>query len=170
MKKGTKPLMVPLRREDRGVKDDPQFSPYLPGERYIVFHDYGHPDELGDRGFRTKREAWAWVDAERAKHKPGDPLTNVLGNRETCDGQRHHYADGRAAGECLAVVNFSAEHDTRDLWRKADGKKRGLLIGEAGFRYSGASLESKEWDTIPSWAKSALVSDLINRRKLGLPN
>ena len=53
MKKGTKPLMIPLRREDRGIKDDPQFSPYLPGERYIVFHDYGHPDELGEFEART---------------------------------------------------------------------------------------------------------------------
>ena len=67
MLKGTKELMVPLRRENRGIKDDPQFSPYYPSERYIVFQDYGHPDSLGSNGFRTKREAVAWIELEKAR-------------------------------------------------------------------------------------------------------
>lgn len=56
-----KPLLTPLRRENRGIKDDPQYSPYLPGSKYIVFHDYGHPDHLASNTFRTKREAFEWI-------------------------------------------------------------------------------------------------------------
>lgn len=67
MAKLSKELMKPLRRENRGIKDDPQFSPYLPGDRYIVFHDYGQPDHLGSRTFRTKQAAQDWVDAEKER-------------------------------------------------------------------------------------------------------
>lgn len=63
MLKGSKELMVPLRREDRGIKDDPQFSPYMPSYRYIVFFDYGHPTELGSNTFTTKRAAERWIDS-----------------------------------------------------------------------------------------------------------
>ena len=65
MLKGTKELLTPLRRENRGIKTDPQFSPYLMGERYIVFFDYGHPTDLGDRGFRTKQDAVAWIESRK---------------------------------------------------------------------------------------------------------
>ena len=67
MLKGTKELMVPLRRENRGIKTDAQYSPYFPSEKYIVFQDYGHPESLGSNGFRTKREAEAWIVAEKAR-------------------------------------------------------------------------------------------------------
>lgn len=63
--KPNKPLMAPLRRENRGVKDDPQFSPYLTGDKYIVFYDYGHPDHLASNTFRTKKDAEAWIEAKR---------------------------------------------------------------------------------------------------------
>jgi len=105
MKKGSKPLMVPLRREDRGIKDDAQFSPYMPSYRYIVFHDYGHPNQLGGETFRTKAEAVAWIAREHAKHRPGDSGTNVLGHAFTCDGVRHIYV-GRVSDPCLAAMNF----------------------------------------------------------------
>lgn len=111
MKKGTKPLMVALRREDRGIKEDPQFSPYLRGERYIVFFDYNHPKDLGNRGFRTKREAEAWIACERSKHRPGDPGTNVLGQAFACDGAQHVYAIHRP-DPCLAAVNFGVQVKT----------------------------------------------------------
>lgn len=58
-----KPLMVPLRRENRGIKDDPQFSPYLTGDKYIVFFEYGHPDHLGSKTFRTKGAAEAFASS-----------------------------------------------------------------------------------------------------------
>ena len=57
--------MIPLRRENRGIKDDAQFSPYLTGCKYVVFHDYGHPDQVGANTFRTKREAEAWIENEK---------------------------------------------------------------------------------------------------------
>lgn len=63
MTKGQKPLLQVLRREDRGIKDDPQYSPYMPSHRYIVFHDYGHPDgHIAGDSFRTKAEAQAFVN------------------------------------------------------------------------------------------------------------
>lgn len=65
MDKGTKQLMAPLRREDRGIKDDPQFSPYMPSYRYIVFHDYGHPTHLGYNMFRTKWAAESWIENQK---------------------------------------------------------------------------------------------------------
>lgn len=67
MKPGSKELLVPLRRENRGIHEDPQYSPYFPSERYGVFSDYGHPDHLAYRGFRTKREAEAWIVVEKAR-------------------------------------------------------------------------------------------------------
>jgi hypothetical protein len=66
MKPGEKTLLTPLRREDRGILTDPQFSGYLPGDRYIVFQDYGHPEHLGSLTFRTKTEAQAFVDGKLA--------------------------------------------------------------------------------------------------------
>lgn len=69
MKKGTKTLMVPLRRVNRGIKTDPQYSPYMPSYRYIVFLDYGHPTELWSNTFRTKREAVDWIDSQKAKEE-----------------------------------------------------------------------------------------------------
>lgn len=60
-----KPLMTALRRENRGIKDDPQYSPYLTGDRYIVFHDYGRPDHLGSRTFRTKAAAESWIQSQK---------------------------------------------------------------------------------------------------------
>ena len=59
-----KPLMQALRRENRGIKDDPQFSPYLTGDKYIVFYEYGHPDHLGSKTFRTKGQAEEWILVE----------------------------------------------------------------------------------------------------------
>jgi hypothetical protein len=56
-----KQLMVPLRRENRGIKNDPQFSPYMPSHKFVVFHDYGHPTHLGAFTSRTKREAETWI-------------------------------------------------------------------------------------------------------------
>jgi hypothetical protein len=53
--------MVPLKRENRGILDDAQYSPYLTSYRYIVFYDYGHPTHLGSASFRTKREAQEWI-------------------------------------------------------------------------------------------------------------
>ncbi len=61
MKPGEKTLLTPLRRENRGILTDPQYSGYLPGERYIVFHEYGHPDHLASNTFRTKRAAYEWI-------------------------------------------------------------------------------------------------------------
>lgn len=54
MRRLDKPLLTPLPRENRGIKDDPQFSPYYPSMKYCVFYDYGHPTELGCNTFRTK--------------------------------------------------------------------------------------------------------------------
>lgn len=74
MTKRQKPEMVPLRRENRGILTDPQFSGYLPGERYIVFLDYGHPDgHLGTEGFRTKSAAEAWIKGQKAKAAEARP-------------------------------------------------------------------------------------------------
>lgn len=67
MKIGSKELLVPLRRENRGIKDDAQFSPYLTGSKYVVFQDYGHPDHLAANTFRTKREAEAWIENEKVR-------------------------------------------------------------------------------------------------------
>jgi len=61
MTKGSKPLLVLLRREDRGINDDPQFSSYYPSYRWVVFHDYGHSTELGSNIFRTKSQAEVWI-------------------------------------------------------------------------------------------------------------
>lgn len=108
MKNGTKPLMTPLRRVDKGIKDDPQFSPYFPSHRYIVFQDYGHPTELAANTFRTKAEALAWVEGERARHRPGEPGTDVLGKPFTCDG-RDHLREGLIRAVCLTLVNFAEE-------------------------------------------------------------
>ena len=70
MLKGTKELMVPLKREHRGINDDPQYSSYYPSEKYVVFQDYGHPDgHLASRGFLTKRGAVAWIEMEQARLK-----------------------------------------------------------------------------------------------------
>ena len=52
-----KSLNTPLKREDKGVKDDPQYSPYYPSKKWVVFFDYGHPSCLGSDVFRTKKEA-----------------------------------------------------------------------------------------------------------------
>jgi len=57
-----KPLLTPLKREDKGIKDDPQYSPYFPSMKYIVFHDYGHPTHLGNVTFTTKTSAQKWID------------------------------------------------------------------------------------------------------------
>ena len=65
-----KELLKVLRRENKGIKDDPQFSPYYSGRRYIVFLDYGHPGALGSKDFVTKTEAEAWLK-EYVKHKTG---------------------------------------------------------------------------------------------------
>ena len=62
-----KELMVPLRRENRGIKDDPQYSPYFPSQRYIVFYDYGHPDHFGSKTFRTKEAAQDWIKEQPAE-------------------------------------------------------------------------------------------------------
>jgi hypothetical protein len=57
-----KPLLTPLKRENKGIKDDPQFSPYFPTHKFIVFHDYGHPTHLGSKTFTTKKAAQEWID------------------------------------------------------------------------------------------------------------
>lgn len=66
MIKGSKELMVVLRRKNLGIKDDPQFSPYMPSYRYIVFYEYGHPTELGSTMCRRKSNVEAWI-LERKK-------------------------------------------------------------------------------------------------------
>lgn len=63
-----KPLLVPLRRANLGIKDDAQYSPYYPSEKYVVFEDYNHPDgHLASRGFATKREAQDYCDVQNLK-------------------------------------------------------------------------------------------------------
>jgi len=66
MLKGSKETMKVLRRENRGIKDDPQFSGYMVSYKYIVFYDYGHPTELGYTTCRKKSEMEAWL-AEKKK-------------------------------------------------------------------------------------------------------
>ena len=61
----TKQLLTVLRREDRGVKNDAQYSPYFPSHRFIVYVDYGHPTELGAHTFRTKGEAEQFIKTRR---------------------------------------------------------------------------------------------------------
>src|SRR3990172_2009716 len=61
MLSGTKELLVPLKRENKDIKDDPQFSPYFPSQKFCVFYEYGHPTELGCDTFRTKKEAYAAI-------------------------------------------------------------------------------------------------------------
>jgi hypothetical protein len=70
-----KPLLVPLRRSPEvGVTDDPQYSPYFPSEKYVVFSDYNHPEgHLASRGFRTKREAEAFCDVKKCEAQQAAP-------------------------------------------------------------------------------------------------
>lgn len=69
-----KPLLVPLRRKNLGIKDDPQYSPYFPSEKYGVFEDYNHPDgHLAYKGFRNKREAKAYCDSKNILNEAKEP-------------------------------------------------------------------------------------------------
>lgn len=65
-----KPLLVPLRRKNLGIKDDAQYSPYLTGDKYVVFEDYGHPDgHLLGHTFRTKGAAQAFCDSKKENRR-----------------------------------------------------------------------------------------------------
>jgi hypothetical protein len=59
-------LLTPLKRENKGIKDDPQFSPYYPSQKYIVFYNYGHPIHLGSKTFTTKKAAQQWINEKGA--------------------------------------------------------------------------------------------------------
>ena len=65
MLKGSKETMKVLRRENRGIKDDPQFSGYLPSYKYIVFYDYGHPTELGSTMCVRKSDMESWLEEKK---------------------------------------------------------------------------------------------------------